>query len=172
MVFAFRPAMSKPERAGIAELCTSLRRTDVSEQVASQMLDQISRRNAARSLALAALEYADGRGALDKVQELSTAVATPTESQEESSDRCWITSSLAELRHDTIAKGGLYWPLKSLNFSLGPLRKGDFGFVFARPETGKTTFLAHTASFMAGPTEAPVVWFNNEEQGGKVRGRT
>jgi KaiC/GvpD/RAD55 family RecA-like ATPase len=55
---------------------------------------------------------------------------------------------------------------------LGSLRGGDFGFVFARPETGKTTFLASEVTYMAEqvPDEAgPVLWINNEEQGSKVK---
>jgi hypothetical protein len=67
---------------------------------------------------------------------------------------------------------GLRWRLASLNTSLGPLRIGDFGFVFARPESGKTTFLADQCTHFAGQAEAPIVWFNNEEQGQKVRLRT
>jgi replicative DNA helicase len=63
------------------------------------------------------------------------------------------------------------WRLKSLNTALGSLRMGDFGFVFARPETGKTTFLASEVTFMAEQTEGNILWFNNEEQGGKVKSR-
>jgi replicative DNA helicase len=53
---------------------------------------------------------------------------------------------------------------------LGSLRKGDFGFIFARPETGKTTFLASEVSnFIDQVSEQnPIIWFNNEEQGEKV----
>jgi replicative DNA helicase len=53
---------------------------------------------------------------------------------------------------------------------LGSLRKGDFGFVFARPETGKTTFLASEISFMAeqlSDDDGPSLWINNEEQSEK-----
>lgn len=57
---------------------------------------------------------------------------------------------------------------------LGSLRKGDFGFLFARPETGKTTFLASEVSFFAEQLASsgisnPILWFNNEEQGNKVK---
>ncbi len=45
---------------------------------------------------------------------------------------------------------------------------GDFGFIFARPETGKTTFLASEISHMVQQTEGDIIWFNNEEQGNKV----
>jgi replicative DNA helicase len=69
---------------------------------------------------------------------------------------------------------GLRWRLQSLNRSLGSLRKGDFGFVFARPETGKTTFLASEVTNMASqlsPESGPILWFNNEEEGKKVLAR-
>lgn len=62
---------------------------------------------------------------------------------------------------------------------LGSLRRGDFGFIFARPETGKTTFLASEVSYFAqqlhervqqtGEDAGPILWFNNEEQGNKVQ---
>jgi replicative DNA helicase len=59
-----------------------------------------------------------------------------------------------------------------LRCSLGPIRAGDFGFVFARPESGKTTFLADQITNFAEQSTRPIVWFNNEEQGEKVRLRT
>lgn len=54
---------------------------------------------------------------------------------------------------------------------LGSLRKGDFGFIFARPETGKTTFLASEVTYFASQTDSQILWFNNEEQGSKVKVR-
>ena len=54
----------------------------------------------------------------------------------------------------------------------GSLRQGDFGFVFARPETGKTTFLASEVTHMAtqlGVDSGPVLWCNLEEGGNKVK---
>lgn len=55
---------------------------------------------------------------------------------------------------------------------LGSLRGGDFGFIFARPETGKTTFLASETTFMAeqlSEEDGPILWLNNEEKGSKVK---
>ncbi len=37
--------------------------------------------------------------------------------------------------------------------ALGPIRKGDFIIIAARPETGKTTFTASEASYMMTPNE-------------------
>jgi replicative DNA helicase len=60
----------------------------------------------------------------------------------------------------------------ALNRIFGSLRAGDFGFIFARPETGKTTFLASETTYMASQLEesdGPIIWFNNEEQNEKVK---
>lgn len=79
-----------------------------------------------------------------------------------------VSSDLEELIEHAYKEQGLRWRLDGLNKSIGSLRPGDFGFVFARPETGKTTFLASEATCFLDQTENPIVWFNNEEQGSKV----
>ena len=79
-----------------------------------------------------------------------------------------VTTDLADLYQSQVADVGLRWRLGWLNKSLGSLRKGDFGFIFARPETGKTTFLASEITNMVKQTDKDIVWFNNEEQGKKV----
>lgn len=69
-----------------------------------------------------------------------------------------------------VATGGLNWRLPELNVSLGPLRKGDFVIIAARPETGKTTFTASEASYMMTQLQPDehVIWINNEEASNKV----
>lgn len=69
-----------------------------------------------------------------------------------------------------VASGGLNWRLKELNVALGPLRKGDFVIIAARPETGKTTFTASEASYMMEQLQPDehVIWINNEEASNKV----
>jgi len=80
-----------------------------------------------------------------------------------------VSDDLSVVLHSQFKKPGLRWRLKCLNISLGSIRKGDFGFVFARPETGKTTFLTDQVTYFAQQTDQPILWFNNEEQGDKVR---
>jgi len=66
---------------------------------------------------------------------------------------------------------GIRWPWDTLNQMLGSLRKGNFGFIFARPETGKTTFLADFVSkvpIQLGEGAGPILWFNNEQPGLEV----
>ena len=83
-----------------------------------------------------------------------------------------VTTDLETLYEQQRSKPGLRWRLRSLNEMVGSLRKGDFAVIFARPETGKTTFLAdNVAGWLKQLTESnsgPVLWFNNEEQSGKV----
>ena len=84
-------------------------------------------------------------------------------------DDVFVKPSLDYLS-STVASGGLNWRLKELNVALGPIRKGDFIIIAARPETGKTTFTASEASYMMeqlNPDEH-VVWINNEEASNKV----
>lgn len=83
----------------------------------------------------------------------------------------YVSDDLQALLDKTYRTPGLRWRLDSLNRSLGSLRKGDFGFVFARPETGKTTFLASEVTAMAGQLtneDGPILWLNNEEKSEKV----
>jgi len=79
-----------------------------------------------------------------------------------------LDTDLEKLLQDVYQRPGLRWRLNFLNRSLGSLRAGDFGFIFARPETGKTTFLASEVSNFLTQTDQTICWFNNEEQGNKV----
>lgn len=81
----------------------------------------------------------------------------------------FVSPSLTYLT-SSVASGGLSWRLPELNVALGPLRKGDFVIIAARPETGKTTFTASEASYMMTQLQPDehVVWINNEEASNKV----
>lgn len=84
----------------------------------------------------------------------------------------FLNDDLTEIIESTATKRGLRWRLETLNQMLGSLRPGDFGFIVARPETGKTTFLSDQATHFASQLEdsdGPILWINNEEQGQKVK---
>jgi len=113
---------------------------------------------------------AEGRSSKERLFEL-LAQFTDDSSNTASNAEAFVTDDLETLYNETWASPGLRWRLNSLNKRLGSLRKGDFGFIFARPETGKTTFLASEISHMASqlsPEAGPILHFNNEEQGNKV----
>lgn len=84
-----------------------------------------------------------------------------------------IREDIEELAEHVVTGHGYEWRLDCLNLSLGPLRKGDFIVVAARPEVGKTTFLVNEATYLAPQLakDEYIIWFNNEEDGRKVRWR-
>jgi replicative DNA helicase len=86
----------------------------------------------------------------------------------------FVTDDLNDILDECLVKPGLKFRLKFLQQSLGSLRKGDFGFVVARPEIGKTAFLCSEVSHMATQLteeDGPVLWFNMEDGGKKVKAR-
>ena len=153
----------------------SLLLKDLKEQTTStllldDLLIDLVQKHKAQQLAIHAIEVTEGSKSFSDLllftQELNltTALADTLEGYSN-----FVTDDLDELYNETIHKPGLRWRLNALNRSLGSLRKGDFGFIFARPETGKTTFLASEISYFAEQCDSPILWFNNEEQGSKVQ---
>lgn len=128
----------------------------------------LATRHAALAVAHTALEVADGRKELSAVHEILSTADTSEKTDEFTS---FVSDDLDFLLEQTTEIPGLRWRLGTMNRHLGSLRKGDFGIMFARPETGKTTFLASEVSFFAGQldeTAGPILWINNEEVGNKV----
>ena len=145
----------------------SLVSSKVSGEFLQDNINTIVNQSLAYDLALEAIDVSEGKKDLNVLLDFYTKfeskeVAAPTE---------FVTDDLEELWNETVHTKGLRWRLNALNKMLGSLRQGDFGFIFARPETGKTTFLASEVTYFAEQTERPILWFNNEEQGNKVKVR-
>lgn len=152
---------------------------DTSDEVFSDIFADVLKRQKAYDLALASLEVSEGRKDFADLLTLTRDldVVNPVTNHEEV---LFVTDDLEVLYNESIKIPGLRWRLQTLNRMLGSLRRGDFGFIFARPETGKTTFLASEVSNFAQQLHArmaednekyvgPILWFNNEEQGNKVK---
>lgn len=134
-------------------------------EVAIGLLEEHRRRSLAGQVVKVALEVEEGTTPIEDLLELFNKF----EHQEvEVNEAKSVDMDLENLYESQIATQGLRWRVNWLNKSLGSLRKGDFGFIFARPETGKTTFLASEITHMVSQTDGEVLWFNNEEQGNKV----
>jgi len=133
---------------------------------AEQLLKDIKRRQAALKLSEVSYQVSKGTVSFEKAQEYLDIL------QEKDNPAVVglqpLNTDLETLLKDAYQKPGLRWRLQFLNRSLGSLRQGDFGFIFARPETGKTTFLASEVSNFLTQTDQAICWFNNEEQGNKV----
>lgn len=140
---------------------------EVGEDVLDTLIGRHLTKNWARDHALLAVDVSEGRKDLQNLSDHLSEVQDRVQIEEVS----FVTDNLEDLYAETTSTPGLRWRLESLNRSLGSLRKGDFGFIFARPETGKTTFLASEVTHFASQTDKPILWFNNEEQGNKVQVR-
>lgn len=153
------------ERTELRNLLESIFSLEVNVEGVISLLEEHRRRSLAGDIAKMALDVEDGRAAVDELLSLFSKF----EIQEvEDNAPATVNMNLQDLYTSQVATPGLRWRLKFLNESFGSLRKGDFGFIFARPETGKTTFLASEISHMVQQTEGNILWFNNEEQGNKV----
>ena len=132
------------------------------------LLEALKRARVCEDISLAAYEASRGSKSVLEVLELSKKLEEGIELPKVE----FVTDDLEEILNEIVKTHGLRWRLHSLNQSLGSLRKGDFGFLFARTETGKTTFLASESTYMASqlaPDAGPILWLNNEEQGKKVK---
>lgn len=137
---------------------------EVDTTVISEYLESQRKQATAAEAAIFALDVVNGR----KKWEDLVSFINKDEDVSVEEDIEFVSDDLVELYNETKLERGLRWRLNTLNKIFGSLRKGDFGFIFARPETGKTTFLASEATYMAGQTDRPIIWFNNEEGGKKV----
>jgi hypothetical protein len=138
-----------------------------------EFLRASANRSEASKLAFLALDVAEGKAGPETLREAASRFHAGGNVSALEADEVFVSDDLEVLYERAVKSGGIPWRLKSLNRSLGPQRKGDFGFIFARPETGKTTFLSSEVTWIAeyltsiGNTQ-PILWINNEEQGEKV----
>ena len=161
------PVLKDGDRAAINSL---LEQVDAAECDTDAILAYVEGHRAraiASDMALLALDVSEGRRPLAELISLSSKLDTVVIEEEFEDEVC---TDIEVLMNEEVLTGGLHWRLKCLNQSLGPLRLGNFGHVFARVETGKTAFwiseVVHMAQQLA-PDETVLIFFN-EEQGQDV----
>lgn len=153
----------------LQNLLDVLQKTQVEKDFLITILEQYRERSLAHQIALAAINVTNGKESLAQVKSLLDEAPDDIEDNDEYG---FVTDDLEELHDNHIKKRGLRWRLRTLNRIFGSLRRGNFGFIFARPETGKTTFLASESTFFAeqlAEEDGPILWFNNEEEGKTVQ---
>ena len=141
--------------------------TEGPSEILEDILVDARHKQISYDIALRALEASEGRYSFEELrgytqEHLNVTAALPDTSMGH------VTHNLHELLDGAIKNTGLRWRLTAMNHMLGSLRKGNFGFIFARPETGKTTFLASEVTHFAKQTDRPILWFNNEEDGAAI----
>lgn len=148
----------------IEHLLNELKTIKLNEQMVLELLQDMRDKQLAHQLTLTAIGVTEGKRPVQDIHSVLAQFDKPLEHQEDA----FVSDNLQELYDDAVKSKGLRWRLNTLNRMLGSLRRGDFGFIFARPETGKTTFLASEVTHFATQTKSPILWFNNEEAGNKV----
>jgi replicative DNA helicase len=163
-------ASSPKNREFYEEVFNNLNELSVTNSIAVDYIDSLHKNRVLRELAMVAYESSEGKKPFDEVAKKieSLNAVKPLSPEEVEHKKDIVNLDLEQLVQHTVKSPGLRWRLRCLNESLGSLRRGDFGFIFARPETGKTTFLASEVSYMLTQTDKPILWCNNEEQGEKV----
>lgn len=149
-------------------LFKTLSETTLDSDVGLGILKDIKARKTALKLSEAAFKFSTGHGDATSIANAYDELEHADETVEQFE---FVSDDLEVLVKDVYQGKGLRWRLDCLNKSLGPIRKGNFGFLFARPETGKTTVLASESTFMLtqlGQDDGPILWFNNEQVGAEV----
>ena len=163
--FTEYPFLKQVEKEAYEAIFSRLTEVELEDDKLIEYLEKQREMVLARQVAEIALDVTEGRKDFTEILDHIEGLDLDASIEEET---IFVNDDLEELYKEQVATPGLKWRLNCLNKSLGSLRRGDFGFIFARPETGKTTFLASEVTFMASQCEGPILWFNNEEQGEKV----
>jgi len=148
--------------------------TRVSEKAAdgtdATIIDQFNRIKTANDIIEVASDVANGRA--DDLTPIITLVEKHKRETIATDDvsNLFGPTDLSGILTKRIRAGGLEWRLNCLNESAGPLHEGDFVFLAARPEAGKTSWLCSEMTHMVKYLEETkdAVIFNPEEGGGRV----
>lgn len=157
------PVLKDGDREVIRDLLKQVENADISLESILSYLKQHLTQSVANELATASLDVGYGLKPLETLLPIIARLEVGDIMESEQIE--WVTTDLEELLQEEELIGGLHWRLKVLNQSLGPLRKGNFGHIFARVETGKTAMWISEVTFMAEQSEKPILIFFNEEGG-------
>jgi replicative DNA helicase len=167
------PALPKKKRDLYSPIFDRLRSIELDPDRVSEYFSKIVEQHNLRHLAKAALDAYQGKGSLEQVKELYERSTRPSSAGNSRGHYLWTSrfsgeSLFVEPASGTISPVSLSFRNQTLQKSLGPLRRGDLGIVFARPEVGKTAFLVDCASYMVPQVPTRAVYLANEERGAGV----
>lgn len=163
--YSLYPGVNNKDREYMEPLFKRLAETTVTEEVAEDYLREHRKRASAAKISLLGLRVAEGATDFNElVKAVSDLESVDNKDGEE-------FEFVHDDNSDERPPQGIRWRQKILNKMLGSLRKGNFGFIFARPETGKTTLISDLVAFAVhqlGEESGPIIWFNNEQPGLEV----
>lgn len=159
------PVLKDGDRQVIRTLLENVKQIETDSASIITYLESHLTRVWSSEVGITALEVAEGRKSLEDLQ---TILDKKESIQVEENDIEFVTTDIELLITEEEVIGGLHWRLKCLNQSLGCLRKGNFGHIFARVETGKTAMWVSETTHMATQVTNPILIFFNEEGGRDV----
>lgn len=157
------PVLSASDAEALTETLSQLSAATVEPGQASELLGQLKRRKLATDIALLAVEVGAGESDFQALQKLIQ--ETEDENDVQAEDSPFVSDDILVIRDRFVSQPPFRFRVKTLNAILGGLHRKTFGFIFARPEIGKTQFIASEAAFLAPQVESCVLWINNEEEG-------
>ena len=167
------PSLKEEKAHILKELCSTI---DECSHPRPDIMQVFVERDVAAQIGDMALEIVAGSSdyCMEDVEEFVTSYKQiQRELDEEVHGKYLVTGNIEDDLRESIISEKYDWRLNELNLSIGPIKKGDFIIVGARPDSGKTSFLASEMTHMAGqlgPGER-ILWCNNEEPGQRVRKR-
>lgn len=126
---AFWQKYPEAQKENYENIFKQLYSLSISNDVGVSLLRDIKRRKALLKLSESAYIVANGTKDVDlraMLQEMDEEVDHQRHTP--------VSTDLDLVLSNTVSKPGLRWRLGCLNSSMGSLRKGDFGYIFARPE--------------------------------------
>lgn len=147
----------------------------INSKVLEENLNHFMEKYFASEMLMKLTDVLDGNDydVLDEIQDMITEYNDNKVRLEKDDTSLFVDPSLSSLLAKESHRPGLKWRLSCLNTDIGELRGCSLGHVYARPDTGKTSFLVSEITNFASQIEDDecIIWFNNEEAGSKVQFR-
>ena len=157
------PVLKDGDREALRNVLTAIESSEASQEEITPYLESHLSQAWASDLALMALDVAEGRKNVTQLDEIIAKRESSVTLEELEVE--YVSTDIEHLIENEVKEGGLHWRLNCLNRSLGPLRKGNFGHIFARVNTGKTAMWVSEVTHMVQQVDKPILIFFNEEQG-------
>lgn len=164
---------SSPEQmAAFEALCEQLSEYQPTKQAREGIVDQLVELDTAGRANLIMQRFDNGEE-IDVIYELGKLAESARRSRGQSSVTDYIDTDVVDIMAKTDEGHGFKFPLLCLQDCIRVLLPGDSVAIAARPDSGKTSFIAYNLVRMAETAHRlypgrPILWFNNEGQGENI----
>lgn len=159
------PILKEADRVEVNNTFSNIKQAVADEENIIKFLEVHRNRALAANIAVKAMDVAEGRAEAVELVDMTSQLGISNLVVEEVLDEA--STDIEDILQAEEDSPGLNWRLDCLNVSLGPIRKGNFGHIFARIETGKTAMWVSEATYMAPQlkdNEVVAIFFNEENK--------